>query len=140
LDRTIPDLPFSSYGGAAVTVGGRIYVVNINAAVFDPATRRWIQLESPPTPRYWMNAEVDAADRIVTLGGTVPGGGGTFSGIEIYDPVQATWSGGKRMPIPVFQLATAAACGRIFVLGGSYTASCKSTARGMRGCFRPRRP
>ena len=69
----IPDLPFASYGDAAVTVGGRIYIMGINAAVFDPATGRWSQLESPPTPRYWMRAEVDGARQTVTLGGSIPG-------------------------------------------------------------------
>ena len=116
----IPDLPFASYGDAAVTVGGRIYIMGINAAVFDPATGRWSQLESPPTPRYWMRAEVDGAGRIVTLGGSIPGGNAS-SLVETYDPVQATWSAGKRIPIPVFQFATAATCGRIFVFGGSFT-------------------
>jgi hypothetical protein len=48
---SLPDLPFQSQGDAAVTVGGRIYLVGREAAVFDPTSQRWSQLPSPPTPR-----------------------------------------------------------------------------------------
>jgi N-acetylneuraminic acid mutarotase len=115
---SLPNLPFRSHGDAAVTVGGRIYLIGLETAVFDPASQRWSQLPSPPTPRYWSHAEVDGAGRIVSIGGLIPGGSSTGI-VEIFDPVQATWSAGQRLPVPVFQFATAAACGRIFVFGGS---------------------
>lgn len=116
---TLPDMPFPVNGAAAVHVDGQFYVVGPRAAVFDAQESAWRTAATPLTPRYWLGAAVDTAGRILAIGGYPAGGVGASAAVEVYDPPTNRWSADGTLDVPVMSMATAAACGGIYLLGGS---------------------
>jgi N-acetylneuraminic acid mutarotase len=116
-----PSLPAPRAGAAAVTLGGKIYVLGGQSTIpgvptatvyrFDPANpgAGWVTAASMPSRRSWFGA--------ATVGGKIYtiGGGQT----QVYDPTTDTWTAiGAQLTRT--RLAVASIHGTIYAMGGSY--------------------
>ena len=119
-------------GAAAVSYGGKIYIVGGNnnghdgGAVnwfdeFDPATGTWTELPDAPNARDHMQAAM-VGDKLVVVGGrqtTLPNPFiNTVSATDIYDFTTGTWSSGVDMPTDRAGALTVAAGAEVIVAGG----------------------
>jgi hypothetical protein len=116
----LPPMPVSSIAPAVVALDGSFYVFGFTAShVFDSRTRTWSELAPMPTQRMWMNAVLDASDRVFTIGGSVFDVFGPSSAVEIYDSETQHWSSAAAPPVVVSQMGTARGCsGAIYLFGG----------------------
>ena len=140
--KTLAAMPTKRTAGAAVAVGGKIYVIggstdvaapdgrNLAAGlvvgtneVYDPATNRWETKKAMPTPRN--HHAIGAINgKIYTIGGRIGANniGGLVAAntdvVEEYDPATDTWRALNRMPTPRSGHGWAVWQNRIYVVGG----------------------
>jgi N-acetylneuraminic acid mutarotase len=126
------DLPVLSSRGAAVAIGGKLYVYTPQNQTtdhwpmlhrYDPATNVWTKLARPPR-----SAQGPAA--AVLDGKLHLAGGWTYNGasnkLDVYDPLKNDWATKASMPTARFDVAGAVAAGgllsqRFYVMGGVAT-------------------
>src|SRR5262249_52486258 len=87
---------------------------------FDPATGAWTSRAPLPAPRFLAAAATASSDgRIYVLGGAHDEGATSVaSSVSIYDPAANVWRRGPRLPSKRYELAAAAAPGKLFAIGG----------------------
>jgi len=117
-------------GFGVVVVDGKIYaiggygngvaeVVGVNEC-YDPVSDVWVTLASMPTPRADF-AIVAFSGKIYCIGGEVPYFGPVFVSqtvdiVEVYDPVNDTWSNKTSFPIKVSRPITCVINNQLFVI------------------------
>ena len=88
--------------------------------IFDPETKTWTSGPAMPTARLHAGAAV-IGDRLYVVGGMPAVRGGIpprYSTLEIYDPIENTWTTGPPMPSARDGRATAVIENRLCVVGG----------------------
>jgi N-acetylneuraminic acid mutarotase len=115
----------------SVEVSGKIYAIGGGATgnqcgatgiveAYDPLTNAWSTKTSMPTPR-WGAASIVISNLIYVVGGSQACpqiSVNPSSALEVYDPVMDTWTAEMPMPRARWDLAVAAANGKIFAIGG----------------------
>ena len=118
-------MPTARSGGGAAVVDGKIYVAGgrpprgHDFAVYDPAADSWEVLPDVPTQRNHLGvAAIDG--RVYVAGGRFGGGVGSemTNALEIYDPGSNTWTAGAPLLAPRAGVASVAANGCLYVIGG----------------------
>jgi len=89
---------------------------NVNE-VYDPLTDTWETMESMPTARSDLSANV-VNGKIYLIGGRTGSQYSTVALNEVYDPATNSWVTKEPMPYPVVGYASAAVDGKIYVIGG----------------------
>lgn len=140
--KALAAMPSKRTAGAAIAVGGRIYVIggttdvtapdgrNVTAGlvvgtndVYDPATNRWESKRVMPTPRNHPAIGV-VNGKIYVIGGRIGAnniGGMVASNtdvVEEYDPATDSWRAMNRMPTARSGHGWATWQNRIYVVGG----------------------
>lgn len=113
---TLPLPPILTLGsGLAVGADGKIYLVGVEAAAYDPVTQTWAQLLSPFENGSWPIVAADTHGDIIDLGGdTYPS-----PGAELFNVSTGQWQMLPQMPVGSSAGAIAPGCdGRIYVFGG----------------------
>jgi len=119
-----PPMPTAVTDHVAVTLGGRIYVIGGQEALwpmtdivqeYDPATQLWTTRTSMPTERRGAAAAV-MAGKIYVVGGS--SGGFDLATVEAYDPATDSWAALAPLSEPRRDLAAATVNGRLLALGG----------------------
>ena len=142
--KPLAPMPTRRGAGAAVEMGGRIYVVGgstlpphhggpiTEATVlpsvgtleeYDPASGAWRTLQGMPTPRnHFTAAALDG--KLYVIGGRIGDVNVTRSSntdvVEAYDPAADVWTLRARMPTARSGTAGGAHAGKIYVVGGEY--------------------
>lgn len=93
-------MPVASYGGAAVTIGGKLYVLTPTANGtrlhrYDPATNAWTARATGPLGHYYPVAGV--IDGKLYVAGTMRGDETASRAASMYDPATNTWTGKASM-------------------------------------------
>jgi N-acetylneuraminic acid mutarotase len=118
-------MPTARSGGGAGVIDGKIYVAGgrpphgHDFAVYDPQSDQWTVLPDVPTQRNHLGvAAIDG--RIYVAGGRFGGGVGSEMTdiLEIYDPAMNTWTSGASLLAPRAGVASAAANGCLYLIGG----------------------
>jgi N-acetylneuraminic acid mutarotase len=128
------DLPVTSVDGAAVGIGGKLYVYTWGNSTngywpllhrYDPATNTWLKLARPPH-------NVDSPAAGVIGGKLYLAGGHTLNGVsnylDVFDPATNAWTAKQPMPTAKFDAAAAVASSgllsqqRLYVIGGTSSA------------------
>lgn len=112
-------------GGGAAVIDGKIYVAGgrpprgADFAVYDPAADSWTTLPDVPTQRNHLGV-VAIDGRVFVAGGRFGGGVGSemTDVLEIYDPRTDAWTSGAPLPAPRAGLASVAANGCLYAVGG----------------------
>lgn len=134
--RELASNPLSQPHAALTHLDGKIYVIGgqsdslkdhpITNAVqaYDIATNRWEAKASLSTPRQF--AAATALDGKIYVFGGDDGRGSSktrqnfLDSVEIYDPLQDTWTPGKPMPVRRAGLAATVLKGQIYLFGGDF--------------------
>jgi len=131
---TKADMPTARQGLSTSVVNGRIYAIggsNIGTVwlpgspiveEYDPATNMWTTGKADmPTARNFLSTSV-VNNMIYAIGGRdgLPDGLANHRAVEVYDPVNDSWSKKADMPTGRAALATSAVDGMIYAIGGSY--------------------
>jgi non-specific serine/threonine protein kinase len=131
--RQLRALPWRRAAAAAVTLGGRVYVVGGVTAgglarsmlVYDPRRDRWHALPGP-TPRQHLAAAA-ARGRIYAVGGRIAGADTNVATVESWAPGERRWR--PEAPLPERRGGTGAATvGGLVVSLGSESAQGTSAA------------
>jgi N-acetylneuraminic acid mutarotase len=118
-------MPTARSGGGSGVIDGKIYVAGgrpprgSDLAVYDPAADSWTELPNVPTQRNHLGvAAIDG--RLYVAGGRFGGGVGSemTDVLEIYDPSTNAWAAGARMLAPRAGVASIAANGCLYLIGG----------------------
>jgi N-acetylneuraminic acid mutarotase len=118
-------MPTARSGGGAGVIDGKIYVAGgrpprgSDLAVYDPSADEWTALPDLPTQRNHLGvAAIDG--RLYVAGGRFGGGVGSemTDVLEIYDPRTNEWSRGAPLPAPRAGVASVAANGCLYLIGG----------------------
>ena len=88
-------MPIASYGGAAVTLNGKLWVVTPTGSStrlhrYDPATNKWTSRASGPVGHYYPVAGV--IDGKIYVAGTMKGDESPSHQVSVYDPASNSWS------------------------------------------------
>jgi len=118
-------MPTARSGGGAGVIDGQIYVAGgrpphgSDFAVYDPSADRWAVLPDVPTQRNHL-AVAAINGRLYVAGGRFGGGVGSemTDVLEIYDPRTNAWTTGASMLAPRAGVASVAANGCLYVIGG----------------------
>ena len=118
-------MPTPRSGGGAGVIDGKIYVAGgrpphgNDFAVYDPRADQWTALPDLPTQRNHL-AMAAISGRLYVAGGRFGGGVGSemTDGLEIYDPATNSWTKGAPMLAPRAGVASVAANGCLYVVGG----------------------
>ena len=118
-------MPTARSGGGAGVIDGKIYVAGgrpprgHDLAVYDPSTDQWSVLPDLPTQRNHL-AVAAIGGRLYVAGGRFGGGVGSemTDVLEIYDPAADTWTTGAPLLAPRAGVASVAANGCFYVIGG----------------------
>jgi N-acetylneuraminic acid mutarotase len=142
--KALAPMPTRRGAGAAVELGGRIYVIGGSAAPphhggpiteatvlpsvgtleeYDPASGAWRTLQPMPSARnHFTAAAVDG--KLYVIGGRIGDVNVTRSSntdvVEAYDPAADAWTLRARMPTARSGTAGGAHAGRVYVVGGEY--------------------
>jgi N-acetylneuraminic acid mutarotase len=123
--REIAPMPAPRSQGAAVAIGGRIFVVGgadggrlvSPTYVYDTATDRWTTVASIPTPRdHLAAAALDG--RVCAVGGRRLSLLQNLAAFECYDPATDAWRSMPDAPTSRGGLGAATVGNRMFVAGG----------------------
>jgi len=123
--REIAPMPAPRSQGAAVAIGGRIYIVGGAQGdrlvpptyVYDTAADRWTTVAPLPTPRdHLAAAALDG--RVCVVGGRRLSLLQNLSAFECYDPAADSWQAMPDAPRARGGLGAATIGGRLFVAGG----------------------
>jgi N-acetylneuraminic acid mutarotase len=118
-------MPTARSAGATAVVDGKIYVAGgrpprgHDFAVYDPAADTWTVLPDLPTQRNHL-AAAGVGGKVYVIGGRFGGGVGSemTDTVEMYDPMDTTWSRAASMPTVRAGVNGIAARGCIYVFGG----------------------
>jgi N-acetylneuraminic acid mutarotase len=123
--REIAPMPAPRSQGAAVAIGGRVFVVGgaegnrlvSPTYVYDTATDRWTTAASIPTPRdHLAAAELDG--RLCAVGGRRLSLLQNLAAFECYDPAADAWQAMSDAPTARGGLGATTIGNRMFVVGG----------------------
>ncbi|MEN8376740.1 MAG: kelch repeat-containing protein [Gemmatimonadota bacterium] len=125
----IAPLPSARGGAGAESSGGLVHVLGGSAAgvtddhsVYDPAADAWSAGPLLPTARTAFASAALPGGLILVAGGRgSPADDIGLASVDLYDPATGAWSAAAPLPAPRFGLASAAAGGSIYVLGGTPT-------------------
>jgi len=117
-----PNLPIGRYRHAAQLVGDSLYIIGGKTTesmitAYDLTKKTWEQGPNMPTGRYYLDAVV-LHKKIYVIGGH---GISKFGGeplVEVYDPLEKSWSAKNPLPFALDIHAAAAYQDRIFIFGG----------------------
>ena len=123
--REIASMPAPRSQGAAVAIGGKIFIVGgagndrlvSPTYMYDTATDRWSSAAAIPTPRDHL-AAVAFAGRVCAIGGRRLSLLQNLATFECYDPGRDTWQTMPDAPTARGGIGAAAVGDRIFVAGG----------------------
>jgi non-specific serine/threonine protein kinase len=123
--REIAAMPAPRSQGAAVAVGGKVFVVGGASAdrlvsptyVYDTDTDRWSSIAAIPTPRDHL-AAVAFAGRVCAIGGRRLSLLQNLSAFECYDPGRDAWESMPEAPTARGGIGAAVVADRIYVVGG----------------------
>jgi N-acetylneuraminic acid mutarotase len=123
--REIAPMPGPRSQGAAVAIGGRIFVVGgaqgdrlvIPTYVYDTATDRWTTAAAMPTPRDHLAAAA-IGGRVCAVGGRRLSLLQNVAAFECYDPAADAWQAMPDAPTPRGGIGAATIGGRLYVAGG----------------------
>ena len=118
-------MPTARSGGGAGVIDGKIYVAGgrpprgHDLAVYDPREDQWTVLPDLPTQRNHL-AVAAIEGRLYVAGGRFGGGVGSemTDVLEIFDPRTNEWTTGAALPAPRAGVASVAANGCLYVIGG----------------------
>ncbi len=142
-----PEMPILSAGSAAGVVAGKLYVLTTQDGwsehgivnllhVYDPHAQAWRELgrgaqrpKVKETPgKTWQEMDRGApgayagrAAAVIDSKLYVVGGWAAkdvSAALDVYDPIQRSWSAKQRMPTPRYRLATAVVDGKLYAVGG----------------------
>jgi len=121
--HTLAQVPAPSLGGAALAMGGKLWLFAGRGAdgapmrrvdVLDPAAGAWSSRDARPLARSHFAAATDG-NRAWLAGGW--DGTKTLGTVEFYDPATG-WGSAGELPVPVAGAHAVVASGRMFVFGG----------------------
>jgi len=123
--REIASMPAPRSQGAAVALGGKVFIVGGAANdrlvaptyVYDTATDRWSVAAALPTPRDHL-AAVEFAGRMCAIGGRRLSLLQNLASFECYDPGRDAWQAMPDAPTARGGIGAAVVGNRIFVVGG----------------------
>ncbi|TBR16874.1 hypothetical protein EPO15_18215, partial [bacterium] len=95
--------------------GGAIYSVN---EAFNPALNTWASRAAAPTARSGDQGSAVLGGRIYVVGGCVTVGCTAVATNEVYDPASDSWATLTSMPTARYEVAVAAAAGKVYAFGG----------------------
>jgi N-acetylneuraminic acid mutarotase len=119
------DMPTRRSGGGAAVIDGKIYVAGgrpprgADFAMYDPGGDTWTTLPDVPTARNHLAVSA-VGGKVVVAGGRFGGGVGSemTAIVETYDPATGSWSSGTPMLAPRAGMASVAANGCMYAIGG----------------------
>lgn len=123
--RRLPPMPEPRAAGGAAVVGGRLYVVGgvfargrlaRTAFVYDPATRRWSEIEGP-APREHLGVAAFRG-RVYAVGGRSAGFDTNLDTVQSYLPSEGRWRDLPSLPAPRGGTGLAAGRGLLVSVGG----------------------
>lgn len=86
---------------------------------YDPGTGAWTTLEPMIEGLRWATGALGHDGKVYVFAGWNDTHGSLYAPVQIYDPVDDSWSTGASIPLPVsFASAVTLGDGRIYVLGG----------------------
>jgi len=108
---------------------GTTLVFRDNVEVYNPATSSWSTAASLPTATAGLAAAADAQGNIYAIGGEILSPSPSAVGnVEVYNPVNNSWSAAASLPTPRFGLAAAVdARGNIYAIGGTASSTVPSS-------------
>jgi hypothetical protein len=114
-------VPVATYGGAAVTVGGKLYVITPrpNSTLlhrYDPATDAWTARAAGPHGHYYPVAGV--IDGKIYVAGTMYGDESGSDLVTMYDPATNTWTPRTDMIDTQIGAGGVAIGGKLYAVGG----------------------
>ena len=114
-------MPVASYGGAAVVICGKLYVVTPSGNTtylqrYDPATNTWTARAPGPQGHYYPVAGVINGKLYVA--GTMLGNESPSSLVSIYDPATITWTAKTGMPEDQIGAGGRVLGGKLYAVGG----------------------
>lgn len=114
-------MPVASYGGAAVVISGKIYVVTPSGNVtllhrYDPATNTWTARAPGPQGHYYPVAGV--IDGKLYVAGTMLGNESPSSLVSMYDPATNAWTPKAAMPGDQIGAGGRVLGGKLYAVGG----------------------
>jgi len=123
-----PPLPTSKQGGAAVSFGGKVYVIGGRTGagdtgyatktvdIYDPLKNSWSSGKEMPQTRTGIQSVV-IKDKIYVIGGAA--GGKATNSIDAFDPAQGTWSTVASMKRARSGHGASSVGDRIYIIGGA---------------------
>jgi len=114
-------MPVNSYGGAAVAIGGKLYVVTPSASStllhrYDPATNTWTARASGLHGHYYPVAGV--IDGKLYVAGTMHGDESPSGLVSMYDPATNAWTAKTGMPGDQIGAGGRVLGGKLYAIGG----------------------
>jgi N-acetylneuraminic acid mutarotase len=114
-------MPIASYGGAAVAIGGKLYVLTPAGGAthlhrYDPSSNSWTPRASGPMGHYYPVAGV--IDGKIYVAGTMGAGESPSYVVSVYDPSTNTWSTRAAMQEDQIGAAGQVIGGKLYVAGG----------------------
>ena len=118
-------MPTARSAGGTGLIDGKIYVAGgrpphgHDFAAYDPSADQWTVLPDLPTQRNHL-AVAAIGEKLYVAGGRFGGGVGSemTDALEIYDPRTNAWITGAPLPAPRAGVASVAANGCLYVIGG----------------------
>jgi hypothetical protein len=135
-----PDAPFALHHSAAAALGGKFYMAGGRPDPeessnkffrYDPRAERWERLPNLPTGPISSVGMVEAAGKVVVIGGDdelgwKDGGGSVSASAWAFDPKTSSWLRLPDLAIERHAFGAAIASDRIYAIGGSYCPGIKS--------------
>jgi N-acetylneuraminic acid mutarotase len=114
-------MPVASYGGGAVAINGKLYVVTPSGNTtrlhrYDPATNSWTARASGLHGHYY--PVVGVIDGKLYVAGTMHADETPSGLVSVYDPASNTWSSRTGMPEDQIGAAGRVVGGKLYVIGG----------------------
>jgi N-acetylneuraminic acid mutarotase len=118
------DMPIASYGGAAVTHNGKLWVLtpaggSTRLHRYDPSTNKWTARASGPAGHYYPVAGV--IDGKIYVAGTMKSDESPSHQVSVYDPASNSWSTGADMPEDQLGAGGGVVGGKLYLVGGFHT-------------------
>jgi N-acetylneuraminic acid mutarotase len=114
-------MPVASYGGAAVVINGKLYVVTPSGNTtylhrYDPATNTWTARAPGPHGHYY--PVVGVIDGKLYVAGTMLGSENPSSLVSMYDPATNAWTPKAGMPSEQIGAGGRVLGGKLYAVGG----------------------
>jgi N-acetylneuraminic acid mutarotase len=114
-------MPVASYGGAAVAINGKLFVVTPSGSStllhrYDPATNTWTARAQGPQGHYYPVAGV--IDGKLYVAGTMNGDESASERVSMYDPSSNTWTPKTSMVEAQIGAGGRVISGKLYAVGG----------------------